>query len=450
MSYFPGDFIWGTACAAYQCEGAWDADGKGRNIWDDYTHDFAAGHIANNDTGDTACDSYHRYKEDIALMKRFGFKVYRFSISWARVIPDGSGEVNEKGLQYYDSLVDELLANGIEPYITLYHWDLPSALSDRGGWLNPAIVPVFGRYAEVIAEHFKGRVKVYMTINEPQCISVSGYGRGEHAPGWRLPDDKVAQVFHNLALAHSEAYRRIKAAAGSDVTVGVVSCGRVCYPAENTPECTEAAYNTMFNLSADGDWGYTFNIFLDDLILHRYDDTAPESVRRFAETVPASDWEKMEKPDFIGINNYQSDAVLPDGSFAPVPAGFPRTALKWKITPEGMYYGPKFLHRRYGLPLMITENGLSCNDKVYLDGKVHDADRIDFLRRYLREVSHAVQDGIPLLGYLSWSFLDNFEWAQGYNERFGLIYVDYQTFERIPKDSAAWYSEVIKTNGKDL
>lgn len=450
MSRFPENFIWGTACASYQCEGAWDADGKGRNIWDDFCHEKGMGHVFGDQTGDTACDSYHRWREDIALMKEHNIRVYRFSISWARVIPDGDGEVNPAGLKFYDDLVNGLIEAGIEPYVTLYHWDLPSALQMKGGWLSRDTVTAFGRYARIVAEHFKGRVKVYMTLNEPQCVAGLGYWTGAHAPGLKLSEEKVARVFHILALAHSEAYRQVKAAAGPDVTVGVVTCGRLCYPAVETPECIEASYKATFDMADEKGWIFTTSIFLDSLILRRYDENVAEPVKRFAATVPQSDWDLMEKPDFIGINSYQGDAILPDGSYAVYPDGGPMTAFKWKITPEVLHYGPVHLYRRYGLPLMITENGLSCNDHVFLDGQVHDPDRIDFLHRYILAVSRAIADGVPLMGYLSWSFLDNFEWASGYSERFGMIYVNYQTFERIPKDSARWFAQVIAANGENL
>lgn len=446
MSKFPKDFRWGVACASYQCEGGWDADGKGLNIWDEFCHDPAAAHIKNRDTGDLACDSYHRWREDVALMKQHNVQVYRFSISWARVIPDGDGEVNEAGLAYYDSLVNELLACGIEPWITLYHWDLPSALQDKGGWLNREIVPVFARYARIIAQRFAGRVKVFMTINEPQCIADLGYGRGEHAPGWKLPEEKVAQVYHNLCLAHSAAQRAIKEVCGEQARVGVVPCGSLAYPEKDTPQGREAAYKASFNLK----YGWNFNIFLDSLILHRYDDSASDAYKRFAATIDPGDWDLMETPDFLGLNIYSGFMVDESGKEVKRCPGFPLTACKWCITPEVMHYGPMHIYRRYGLPMYITENGLSCNDKVYLDGKVHDPDRIDFLHRYLSELSKAIGEGTPVLGYLQWSFLDNFEWGNGYDERFGIIYVDYRTCQRIPKDSAAWYAGVIAANGENL
>ena len=395
MKQFPEQFLWGVACASYQCEGAWNEDGKGPSIWDDFCHD-PAGHIRNGDTGDIACDVYHRFREDIALMKKLGIKAYRFSISWPRVIPDGDGEVNEAGLRFYDELVDELLKNGIEPLITLYHWDLPSALQDKGGWLNRDIVAAFGRYAELIAERFRGRVRRYMTINEPPCITVLGYGSGIHAPGLQLNDEKLAQIFHILALAHSEAYRRIKAAAGSETRVGIVPCGRLCYPLEDTPENREAAYRATFDLS---------------------------------------------------INVYNGECVDTAGKAAGRWPGFPLTATKWPVTPEVMHYAPLNLYRRYGLPMMITENGQSCNDRIFRDGQVHDPERIDFLHRYLLELHKAIEEGAPLEGYLQWSFLDNFEWSDGYGERFGIVYVDYPTQRRIPKDSAFWFGRVIESNG---
>lgn len=287
MSRFPENFVWGVACASYQCEGAWDADGKGPNIWDDFCHDTTHQNIKNGDTGDVACDSYHRFREDIALMKAHNIKAYRFSVSWARVIPDGDGVVNEKGLQFYDDLVNELLANGIEPWMTLYHWDLPSALQDKGGWLNREIVKAFGRYAVILAKRFKGRVRNFMTINEPQCVAQTGHSVGRHAPGLKLSDEKVAQVYHNLCLAHSAAQRGIKAVCGDSVRVGVVPCGSLAYPEKDTPENREAAYHASFDLNV----GWNFNIFLDSLILHRYDDTASEGYKRFSATIDPSDWD---------------------------------------------------------------------------------------------------------------------------------------------------------------
>ena len=444
MIQFPDGFTWGVACASYQCEGGWNEDGKGPNIWDDFCHELNGGHIKNGDTGDVACDCYHRFREDVALMKSLNIQAYRFSVSWARVIPDGDGEVNEAGLKYYDELVDALLAAGIEPMVTLYHWDLPSALELKGGWRNRQIVDWFARYADILARRFKGRVKRFMTINEAQCVTFLGYGVGAHAPGLKLPEQELARIYHNIALSHSAAQRAIKAVI-PDAVVGFVSCGSLCYPEADTPENREAAYRASFDLSED--WAFNFNVVLDPLILRRYDESMPEPVRRFAETIPEGDWDLMEAPDFIGINVYQGRMVDAAGKTSPWVPGRPLTACKWPITPEVMHYGPLFLQKRYGLPMMITENGLSCNDIVFLDGKVHDPKRIDFLTRYLSELYKAIEEGAPLMGYLQWSFMDNFEWGSGYDERFGIIYVDYATQQRIPKDSAHWFAKVIESNG---
>ena len=447
MIRFPSDFIWGAACAAYQCEGAWNEDGKGPSIWDDFCHALGEPRVKNGDTGDTACDCYHRVDEDIALMKAHNIRAYRFSISWPRVIPDGDGAVNEAGMAYYDRLVDALIEAGIEPMITLYHWDLPSALELRGGWRNPQIAGWFAHYAEIVARRFAGRVKRIMTINEAQCIVGLGYGAGIHAPGLRLPEEELARLFHHVALAHSAAQRAIKAVS-PDFEVGFVSCGALCYPRNDTPAGREAAYRASFEM--DRYWTFNFNIVLDSLVLRRYDDSAPEAVCRFAATIPDGDWALMEAPDFIGINIYYGQEVDDAGRPTPHRPGCPVTACKWVIAPKVMHYGPLSLYRRYGLPMMITENGLSCNDVVCLDGAVHDPERVDYLHRYLAGLSEAIREGAPVKGYLHWSFLDNFEWNSGYDERFGLIYVDYATFERIPKDAARWYAKVIETNGACL
>ena len=449
MTRFPDGFLWGVACAAYQCEGAWNEDGKGPSIWDDFCHDQGGAHIKNGDTGDVACDVYHRWREDVALMQAHHIKAYRFSISWPRVIPQGVGAVNEKGLQFYSDLVDELLKNGIEPMITLYHWDLPSALQLRGGWLNPDIEDWFGEYARLIAERFKGRVRRFMTINEPQCVTGLGYGSGTFAPGLCVRHEDLARIYHHICLAHSAAQRQIKAICGPEAEVGIVPCGRLCFPQEDTPENREAAYRATFAMDEKG-WIFNYNIVLDSLILRRYEETAPAAVRRFADTIPQSEWARMEAPDFIGINVYRGDMVDADGKPVPLAVGHPVTACKWEITPQVLHYAPLNLQRRYGLPIYVTENGLSCNDFVFLDGQVHDPERIDFLCRYLRELRLGIEEGAPVKGYLQWSFLDNFEWASGYDERFGIIYVDYATQRRIPKDSARWFTQVIDSNGACL
>ncbi len=449
MSGFPKGFLWGAACASYQCEGAWDKDGKGPSIWDDFCHDTGKGHVLNDENGDTACDCYHRYEEDARLMQQVNMKAYRFSVSWPRVMPQGAGEINGAGLAYYDRLIDALLEKNIEPWVTLYHWDLPSALQKKGGWLNRDTAVAFGEYAAILAKRFNGRVKTYMTINEPACIVELGYGTGAHAPGLKISEHDQAACMQNLVLAHGIAMKALRANSSVPVQVGAVPCGRLCYPLTDTLEAIDASYKTTFDLS-QGSWAFTFNSFLDSCIFRRYDDSAPEFLKEALAAVPQSDLDLFEAPDFIGINVYQGDATDERGIILKRPEGFPLTAVKWGVTPEVLHYGPLFLHCRYGLPMYITENGQSCNDRVYLDGEVHDPDRIDYLHRYLLELKKSIDEGAPVKGYLHWSFLDNFEWSAGYGERFGMVYVDYKTQRRILKDSAKWYAEVIRRNGENL
>ena len=449
MSTFPKDFIWGAACSSYQSEGAWDEDGKGPSIWDDFSHFTGQGHVIGDENGDIACDSYHRYKEDVALMKELGLTAFRLSISWPRIFPLGTGKINQAGLDYYDRFVDELIASGIEPMLTLYHWDLPSALQEKGGWLNRDTVDAFGVYAELIGKHFDGRVNYYMPINEPQCVVHCGHNNLEHAPGIKLDSYGLLKSYHHLALASSVAAKALRAASSSPILVGTAMCGRICYPAEAGEAGEAAAYEAMFKLY-ENDWVFSYTIEADPLLLKKYPDDAPEVVKAFEKTIPQSDWDMMEPFDFFGANIYNATPVDNSGKPVDFYAGYPRNALKWAISEEAMEYGVKFLHKRYGLPVIITENGLSCNDRIFLDGKVHDADRIDFLNRYLLGLKRAMDSGSEVMGYLHWSFLDNFEWAKGYSERFGLVFVDYPTQKRILKDSALWYADVIKQNGGNL
>ena len=444
---FDKDFLWGVACAAYQCEGAWDADGKGPSIWDEFSH--AKGNVRNGDTGDVACDTYRLYKEDIALMKQLGIQVYRFSISWPRVIPNGTGAVNEAGLKYYDDLIDTLLENGIAPWVTLYHWDLPSPLQAAGGWTNRATVDAFREYAAVLAKRFDGRITNYMTINEPQCVVGLGYGSAQHAPGLKLSKEEQALCMHHLVLAHGVGAKALRENSSGPIQVGLAPCGRLCYPEKDTPAGRETAYHASFRLMEE-DWTFTFNIFMDSIMFHRYDDDVPAFLKTFEKSIPQSDWDLIEKPDFLGVNVYGGIAVTETGEPVGHIPGFPLTATKWKVTPEVMRFGMLNLYRRYGLPIYITENGQSCNDRVFLDTKVHDPDRIDFLNRYLVELKKAAQEGVPVRGYFHWSFLDNFEWNDGYDERFGIVYVDYTTQQRILKDSAIWYAGVIASNAEIL
>ena len=444
MIAFPKGFVWGAACSSYQTEGAWEKDGKGLSIWDDFSH--IPGMITNGETGDIACDSYHRYHEDIRLLKELGIPAYRFSISWPRILPDGTGNINEKGLAYYDAMIDLLLENGIEPYVTLFHWDLPSALQNKGGWRNRKTAEAFYDYASVIAKHFDGRVRNYITINEPQCFIELGYSRGTHAPGLQLSEDTISACIHNALLAHGFAVQALRKASNIPLNIGIASTGRLAYSDKDTPEACKAATEASFKLTEE-DWYFTHHLYLDPIVLGHYPKDAPAFIQRYAATVPDADWDIIKKSiDFIGLNVYHGFPFEKAGIYT----GFPRTATKWPVTPEVMRYGPRWLFERYALPICITENGQSCNDRIFLDGCVHDPDRIDFLSRYLKELNKAIEDGTPVSGYFHWSLTDNFEWNFGYDERFGLVYIDYPTSNRIPKDSAYWYAKTIKANGANL
>ncbi len=465
---FTDDFIWGAASASYQIEGGWDADGKGPSIWDEFAH--TPGKIAYGHTGDVACDAYHRFEEDLDLMQSLGIKAYRFSVSWPRIIPDGSGEINEAGLAYYDRLIDGCIERGIEPWVTLYHWDLPLALDKKGGWLNRETAESFGRFGEIFAKHFKGRVTNYYTFNEPQCIIGLGHKFLSHAPGRLLSDEEAFISWHHIVLAHGLAAKRMRAV-DPDLAIGIASTGALTYlkdkPAVTPEGMTDAAFLSL-PVEQNPGWFFNHQWFLDPVVFGKYPDD-PNHPWQACKSLPfVEDDLKLvasESVNFIGLNIYNGtqveviddDTVLTEDDVVSGQCrvvnhypGYPRTALKWPVTPEILYWGPRLINERYNLPVMITENGLSCNDKIYLDGKVHDLDRIDFLHRYLRELRAAVNDGVPITGYFHWAFTDNLEWHSGFDDRFGIIYVDYRTLERIPKDSALWYRKVILTNGQEL
>ncbi len=441
----PKDFIWGAASSAYQIEGAPHADGKGLSIWDTFSH--VPGNTFSNHTGDVACNHYYEYEEDIKVMKELGIEAYRFSISWPRIFPNGDKTLNPAGLDFYDHLVDALIAHDITPYITLYHWDLPQALEDKGGWLNRDIADSFAYYAGTIAEHFSNRVENFITINEPQCIAYLGYSNGLHAPGKQLDDYQVMSVFHHIALAHGKAVSAMRALSVKSIKIGFASTGKLCYPSTETIPNIAKARELTFTTDKDS-WGFCHHIFGDGVILGQYPDLSVLLGNKPCEFIHDGDMDIMCQPlDFYGINVYNGNEINTEieDYYVPKYEGFPRTALKWPVTPEVMNWGIRFIYERYGLPIYITENGLSCNDKIYLDGKVHDYDRIDFLHRYLLELQKAATSDIELLGYFHWSLTDNYEWHSGYDEHFGLTYIDYQTQKRIIKDSGYWYSNFIKS-----
>ena len=446
---FPQNFLWGTATSSYQIEGGAFEDGKGRSIWDDFTH--APGHIRDNSTGDIACDHYHRFREDVKLMADMGIRNYRFSISWPRVLPQGTGEVNQAGLQFYSDLVDCLLEHGIRPFVTLYHWDLPTALHHKGAWLNSDMPEWFAEYTRVVAEALGDRVKDFFTINEPQCVIGSSYVSCDHAPGIRHDTADVVRMIHNLLKAHGRSVQVLRSVV-PDARVGYAPCGAVPYPATDSPQDVEAARQQYFAVpDAGGAIGWNIAWFSDPVCLGRYPE---EGLRHYGQYLPEG-WEQdmalIAQPlDFYAQNIYQGQLYRQGENgpeLVPFPQGYPHTAIGWPVTPDCLYWGCKFLHERYHLPILITENGMSCHDASSLDGQVHDPNRIDFVHRYLAALRRAIDDGADVAGYFYWSFLDNFEWSHGYEQRFGLVYVDYQTQQRIPKDSCRWYKTVMETNG---
>lgn len=444
---FPPGFLWGAAAAAYQIEGAAAEDGRGPSIWDEFSQ--RPGKIWGGHTGEVAADHYHRYAEDVALMKQIGLHAYRLSIAWPRVLPAGTGGVNAQGLDFYDRLVDELLMAGIRPYATLYHWDLPVALYRRGGWLNRDSADWFGEYARVVADRLADRVKHWMTLNEPTIFLGHGLQYGSHAPGDSRSFAEVLQASHHALLAHGKAAQAIRAV-DPHSQLGFALIGYTRVPASPRPEDVAAAREathtvTEKNLHSNAWW-------LDPIFFGRYPE---DGLALFAGEAPAvrpGDMETIRQPvDFAGFNIYSGDYFRagPDGKpeCAPLPPGYPVTPSNFTVMPEALYWGPKLLHERYQTPIYITENGFCSWDAPALDGQVHDLQRIDAMARYLIELGKAVREGVPVRGYFYWSILDNFEWLQGYKDRFGLIFVDYPTQRRILKDSAHWYQNVIATRG---
>ena len=450
---FRDDFVWGVASSAYQIEGRDANDGAGAMIWDKF---IAEGGTKDGYGAEVACDHMHRYKDDFALMRLMGIKAYRFSISWARLIPEGTGKVNEKAVALYRDMILEMKKNGIEPYLTMYHWEFPQALQDRGGWLNEEVIQWFGEYARVVAENFSDICENFITLNEPECFVGIGHMSGWHAPGLHLPYKDVFQIAHNALRAHGQAVINLRKYACRPIKVGYAPTCGMAYPVSNKPEDVEAARKVLFGFYQPMDnWTWNVAWFNDPVFLGKYPE---EGLEKFAEYLPEiteEDMQLIHQPlDFMGQNIYNGYYVRAgaDGEpeFVNRAPGFPKTAADWPVTPEAFYYGIKFLTERYPLPLYITENGMSCHDIVSKDGRVHDPNRITFLDSYLSAMQKAYDEGADVRGYFLWTFLDNFEWADGYKQRFGIVYVDFTTQQRIVKDSALWYQKVIKTNGAIL
>jgi beta-glucosidase len=447
---FQRDFVWGAATSAYQIEGAWNEDGRGESIWDRFTH--TPGKVADGATGDVACDHYHRYAEDVALMRSLGLRAYRFSVSWPRILPEGRGAVNAKGLDFYRRLVDALLEAGITPYLTLFHWDLPQALQDAGGWPVRATAEAFGAYAEVLGRALGDRVQNWMTINEPWCASFLSHEVGEHAPGWQDWPAAIA-ASHHLLVAHGLAVQALRAnVPGAEV--GIVLNMEPSYPA--SPSAADRR-------AADARDGYYNRWFLDAVFGRGYpaDKVAEYQAAGYlpAGALPfecPGDQALIAVPcDFLGLN-YYTRAILRDERAADnLPPTVARqgepTDMDWEVFPLGLYNLLMHVHRAYApRKIYISENGASYGDGPEADGRVRDERRTRYLREHLAAAHRAWRDGVPLAGYFEWSLMDNFEWARGYRQRFGMVWVDFVTQRRMVKDSALWYRDAIAQNGFTL
>jgi beta-glucosidase len=443
-SGFPKGFLWGSATSAYQIEGSPLADGAGPSIWQRFAHTPGLTH--NGDTGDIACDHYRRYASDVALMKSLGMQAYRFSIAWARVFPGGVGHVNSAGLDFYERLVDTLLENGIEPIPTLYHWDLPAALDDRGGWLNPDIASWFADYASLMFRKLDGRVKKWATLNEPWVVTDGGYLHGALAPGHRnLYETPIAS--HHLLRAHGKAVQAYRAEGKHEI--GIVINIEPKHPASSKPEDIAATKR------ADA---YMNRQYLDPLFFGEY---PAEMAEIFGEAWPkwaAADFDLIRQPiDFMGINYYTRGVTCHDAAAWPVYArggpapGSVTTETSWEIYPEGLTETLVWIKQRYGdIPLYVTENGAALIDPPLSHGRMHDEARVDYLKQHLRAAHAAIEAGVDLRGYMVWSLFDNLEWSLGFSKRFGIIHVDFETQQRTPKDSALFYAEAIRSNGANV
>jgi beta-glucosidase len=438
---YPKGFLWGCATAAYQIEGGARDDGRGPSVWDTFSH--TAGKTYQSETGDVACDSYHLYNEDVKLLRSLGVSVYRMSISWSRVFPSGTGQPNQKGLDYYNRVVDELLANNVTPYITMFHWDLPEALP--GGWQSRDTSKAFADYAGYMAKHLGDRVHHFMTTNEFICFTDFGYKSGQFAPGLKLPDAAVNQIRHHGILAHGLGLQAIRASSPSGTQVGLAENAVVVCPVLETPEHIEAAHKATRDVNAP---------FLTTVLDGRYPDSYLAREQANAPKVEEADMKAIGSPlDFVGLNIYVPLYARADGSaqgyaIEPMPSSYPHMASPWlKLGPECIYWGVRNVCDIWNVEtIYITENGTSSDDVLTPEGRVEDVDRMMYLRNHLTHLHRAVSEGYPVKGYFLWSLMDNFEWADGYSKRFGIHYVDFKTEKRTPKLSAEWYAQVIARN----
>lgn len=449
---FPKDFWWGAATAAYQIEGAADDDGRKPSVWDTFSR--TPGRVKEGHTGDVACDHYHRFKEDMKLMADLGIKHYRFSISWPRVMPDGRGAVNEKGVDFYRRICDALQEHGITPHATLFHWDSPQALEDRyGSWRSREMAKDFADYCTQVVKRLGDRITHWMTINEVICFTYMGYGVNEvppHAPGAIVKSrQEVLQTVHHALLAHGLGCQAIRAATPVRAQVSLVVNFDSCVPVIETPENIAAAKRAFVAEEHNG-------TVLVPALTGEYDAQALDALGADAPRIEAGDMETICQPlDFLGFNNYTGSYVRAANNargyeLLPWPAEYPKIQMPWlNFLPESLYWGVRMISEALGkneLPILITENGCATPDEIAETGEVFDLSRVMFLRSYLNNARRAVAEGYPLKGYFHWSLLDNFEWSWGYTRRFGLTHVDFQTQKRTPKQSFYWYQKLIQEN----
>lgn len=434
---FNNEFLWGCATAAPQIEGGWNEDGRSPSIWDNPPKKK----IKYGETPSVACNHYHRYKEDVALMKELGLKSYRFSVSWSRVIPE-ENKVNEKGLQFYVNLVDELIEAGIEPLCTLYHWDMPQWVYKKGGFTNKETVKDFEFYAKTVTEALSPKVTKWMTINEPSVFMGAGYSIGMHAPFEKTPY-KAPALIKNILRYHNTAVNTIRRYAKCDVKIGLALAVNAYIPQADTSEEIEKARMITFSNPLKV---FDCNWWADAIISGKSSDSVITSIA--GKDVMA---ENAAKIDFLGVNVYRPLNYTCQKKYRMTPTpGMPRNVLGWELCPETLYWVLKFFSERYKLPIIVTENGMCAYDSKQSDGKINDGNRIAYLESVLKGVKRAVDEGVDVLGYQYWTLMDNFEWAEGYDPRFGMIYVDFNTCERTIKESGYWYKSVIEANGENL
>ena len=439
---FPENFVWGVATAAAQIEGAAFEDGKGESIWDRFARQ--PGRVLGGDTPDVACDHYHRYKEDFRLMRELGMRHYRFSVAWPRVFPAGDGALNQKGLDFYHRLVDAMLAEEITPWVTLFHWDLPQALEDRGGWRARIVPEAFGPYADTVVRALGDRVKHWITLNEIVCFTALGHGRGDKAPGTNDSAQIINQTYHHALLCHGRAVQAVREHGGEGARVGLTDNSAVPVPVTETEADIAAARAWFVEQNAR---------VLEPIYTGRYGAGYLERVGADGPHVGYGDLELISLPtDFLGQNIYSGTFVRAGRSgepeALPFPADYPRTSSPWHaILPQAIYWGPRLAHEVYGTPeIYITENGAGYDTEPVENGEVLDLYRRDLVRNYLGELHRAMGDGVPVRGYFLWSFLDNFEWQDGYTRRFGIVHTDHTIQTRTPKLSARWYTAVMQRN----